>query len=703
MISNVTTDTQLISGNEIIGLFDFYCSITRHSFRKAKIQQANDVSCRWDDVAAQLLTLAEQQSLLGTAVFLEADVRTKTATPFFVVSPHAFLLVRTVKSSGAWDTSDASGAELLVEVEDQHAFQAFALRLQPSNQQKASSIFWMLRQQVGRNKRVVFEAVFATFMISVIGLAAAMYTMQVYDRVVSSSGFSTLTVLTIGVVIAILFEFVLKQTRAFLVGHTAKKIDLEVGNEIFERALDIRLDSRPKTVGTFAGQIRQFDAVRNFLTSSTIFVLADVPLGLLFIFVIFTIAGPVALVPLIMVPAAILVGLSFRGPIERLTERQMRESNIKNGLVIEAIDGIETLKSVGSEWTASKKYRDLSDQISESEIELKILSAKATNMTQVVQQLNFVGIIALGAYFINVGELTIGGLIACSIIAGRALSPLAQIPQLIAQWKQIKIALDALDEVLKRPCDNDDIHKKLLPGRCLGKITFDNMQFAYGDQSPVLSLDGIEVQEGEKIAVVGPIGSGKSTLLKIIAGLYQPTAGKLKIDDVDVAKIHSDYLHENIIYLPQDVRLFNGSLRENLTLGVGNIVDEKIIEAAKKTNLDKVISAHPDGLDLPISEGGLGLSGGQRQLVGLTRLVLMKPKVVLLDEPTASMDAQTEARVIDVLFSVFSEDVTIIVVTHKTALLPKVGRIMVIDKGGVILDGSSREILDKLSRRQGGA
>ena len=703
MTNNLAPDAPRISGDELIGLFDFYCAITRQPFRKAKIQNVSEASGGWDDVAAQLLQVAEHQSLFGTAVFLETDARSKTTAPFFVLSQHAFLLVRAVKSSGAWEASDASGAELRVEVEDQHAFEAFSLRLKPSGQQKVTSIFGMLRQQVERNKRVVFEAVFATFMISVIGLAAAMYTMQVYDRVVSSNGFSTLTVLTIGVVIAILFEFVLKQTRAFIVGHTAKKIDLEVGNEIFERALDIRLDSRPKTVGTFAGQIRQFDAVRNFLTSSTIFVLADVPLGLLFIFVIYTIAGPVALVPLIMVPAAVLLGLSFRRPIERLTEQQMRESNIKNGLVIEAIDGIETLKSVGSEWVASKKYRDLSDQISESEIELKILSAKATNMTQVVQQLNFVGIIAVGAYFINVGELTIGGLIACSIIAGRALSPLAQIPQLIAQWKQIKIALDALDEVLKRPCDNDDIHKKLLPGRCRGKITFENMQFAYQDQNPVLGLDGIEFQEGEKVAVVGPIGSGKSTLLKIIAGLYQPTAGKLKIDDVDAAKIHSDYLHENIIYLPQDVRLFNGALRDNLTLGVGNITDEKIIEAAKKTNLDKVISSHPDGLDLPISEGGLGLSGGQRQLVGLTRLVLMNPKVVLLDEPTASMDAQTEARVIDVLFNVFSQDVTIIVVTHKTSVLPKVGRIMVIDKGGVVLDGSSREILDKLSKRQEGA
>lgn len=701
MTSGDSSGASGILGAELVSLFEYYCSVMRHPFRQAKVQAVEDSSCGWNDVASQLLLVAEQQNLIGTARHLESEDVNMTVTPFFVVADNSVLIVNVVKSNGTWIAYDCTGEETSIELDKQTVFEAFSLRLTSSNSHNTSSIFSMLRRQVERNKRIVFEAVFATFMISVIGLAAAMYTMQVYDRVVSANGFSTLWVLTIGVLIAILFEFVLKQARAFIVGHTAKNIDLHVGNEIFERALDIRLDSRPKTVGTFAGQIRQFDSVRNFLTSSTLFVLADVPFGLFFIFVIFTIAGPVALVPLVMVPAAIILGLSFRQPIERLTEQHMRESNIKNGMVIEAIDGIETLKSVGSEWVASKKYQELSDQISESEIKLKILSAKATNMTQVIQQCNYVGIIAVGAYFISMGDLTVGGLIACSIIAGRALSPLAQIPQLLTQWKQIKIALDALDNVLERPSDNGDIQRKLLPAKCRGKITFENTQFAYDDDNPVLNINGVEFSEGEKIAIVGPIGSGKSTLLKIIAGLYQPSFGKLKIDDIDASKIYPDYLHENIIYLPQDVRLFNGSLRENLILGVGNVTDEKIIEAAKKTGLDSIINGHPEGLDLTISEGGLGLSGGQRQLVGLTRLILMSPKVVLLDEPTASMDGHTEAKVIEVLFNVFPKDVSIIVVTHKTALLPKVKRIVVLDKGSVVLDGSSREILAKLSKQQG--
>ena len=700
MTDRTFNGTSSILGAELISLFEYYCSVKRHPFRYAKVQSVEDSSNGWSAVAAQLLLVAEQQNLIGTARHLESENITMAATPFFVVAENYVLIVNVVKSCGAWVALDSAGSEISIELDDQNIFEAFSLRLKSSNSYDASSIFGMLRRQVKRNKRIIFEAVFATFMISVIGLSAAMYTMQVYDRVVSANGFSTLWVLTAGVIIAILFEFVLKQTRAFIVGHTAKNIDLQVGNEIFERALDIRLDSRPPTVGTFAGQIRQFDAVRNFLTSSTLFVLADVPFGLFFIFVIYTIAGPVALVPLVMVPAAILLGLSFQKPIERLTEKHMRESNIKNGMVIEAIDGIETLKSLGSEWVASKKYQELSGQISESEIELKILSAKATNLTQVIQQCNYVGIVAVGAYLISMGDLTVGGLIACTIIAGRALAPLAQIPQLLTQWKQIKIALNALDNVLERPSDNGGVQRKLLPSKCRGKITFENTQFAYDGGNPVLNIDGIEFHEGEKIAIVGPIGSGKSTLLKIIAGLYQPSSGALKLDGIDVAKIYPDYLRENIIYLPQDIRLFNGSLRENLILGVGNVTDEKIMEAAQKTGLDSIVNAHSEGLDLNISEGGLGLSGGQRQIVGLTRLILMSPKVILLDEPTASMDGHTESRVIDVLFNVFAKDVSVIVVTHKTALLPRVQRIVVLDKGSVVLDGSSQEILAKLSKRQ---
>ena len=681
-------------------IFELYCSITKHPFRKSRVKMTPIVVKGWADVASALIDLSQQQNYRGRINYIQLSDVGALSVPFFVVSQKDLLIVYSIGSDGGWNAYAKDASELFIRPEDQMNYQAFSLKLKPVLPFDSNSVFDMLYQQLGNNKRVIFEAVFATFMIGILSLAAAMYTMQVYDRVVSANGLSTLLVLTVGVIIAIIFEFFLKQSRAFLVDHTAKNIDLNIGSELFDRALDIRLDSRPKTIGTFAGQLRQFDYVKSFLTSSTLFVLADIPFAFFFIFIIFIIAGPVAFVPLAMVPLAVLVGLSFQKPIEKLVEKHLHESNIKNGLLIESIDGIETLKSVGSEWVASKKYQDLSSRISESDVELRLLSAKATNITQVIQQFNFVGIIALGAYLINVGELTIGGLIACSIIAGRALAPLAQIPSLLSQWKQVKISLNALTAILSLPCDGGDLQGKLLPAQCEGKIVLEDVEFSYDEGSPILAIPFLDLSPGEKIAFIGPIGSGKSTLMKIIAGLFEPTKGQVKIDGIGASNISTGYIHENITYLPQDIRLFNGSLRENLVLGSGYVLDEKILDAARKTGLDAVINSHPKGLDLLISEGGLGLSVGQRQLVGLTRLLLMSPKVILLDEPTASMDGHTEAKVIDVIFNLFPSEVSIFVVTHKTAILPKVDRIVVLDKGGIMLDGSAQDILDKLSSRK---
>ena len=564
------------------------------------------------------------------------------------------------------------------------------------------SAFDLFAGQIFANRRVILETVFTTLVISFVGLITAMYTMQVYDRVVPTKGFSTLWVLTIGVAIAIVFEFTLKQARAHMVDYAAREIDLTLANTFFSRALDIRLDARPPTIGTFSSQVRHFESVRNFMTSSTLFVLADLPFSLVFIFVIFLIAGPVALVPMVTIPVAICVGLLFRSPIEKATSAHMSESSVKNGLMIEAIDGIETLKSLGSEWVAVKKFNALNNDISKSEIRLRLLSTKATNLTQVVQQCNYVGLIATGAYLITTGSLSMGGLIACSIISGRALSPLAQIPGLLVQWKQAKIALDGLTQIMAMPTDHADNTRQVIPGQCLGGLRADELQFSYNHETNAIDIQSLKIEPGERVAIVGPVGSGKSTLLKLLSGLYKPAHGQICLDNVDMGVTAPEYLREKVIYLPQDVRLFNGTLRENLLLGVGHTSDEKILTAARKTGLEEAIKAHPRGLDLEISEGGRGLSGGQRQLVGLTRLLLMTPSVVLLDEPTASMDAGSENRAIDAILNAFEDNTSIVFVTHKTALLPKVSRIIVIDKGHVVLDGDSKEIMAKLYQQQGG-
>ncbi|WP_299731049.1 ATP-binding cassette domain-containing protein [uncultured Endozoicomonas sp.] len=632
-------------------------------------------------------------------VIYEGDLLT-TEAPYIVFSDSTGYLVTGVKSNGSWIIEDMDGevhpelAGVLKEVGVVvHFLDTEDLSIIPPGSISAHDLF---KEQVLANRRVLLEAVFTTLTICILGLITAMYTMQVYDRVVPSKGYSTLWVLTVGVAFTIVFEFLLKQARAFMVDHAAKKIDLNLGSTFFARALDIRLDARPATVGTFASQIRHFESVRGFMTSSTLFVLADLPFALIFIFVIFLIAGPVALVPMFTIPLAITVGLLFRKPIEKASSTHMEESNVKNGLMIEAIDGIETLKSVGSEWVASKKFERLNKTIAKSELHLRLLSTKATNLTQLIQQCNYIGLISVGAYLITTGALTMGGLIACSIISGRALSPLAQIPSLIVQWKQAKIALDALTNILNLPTDHVEGVRKIIPGFCHGDIKAQGLGFTYNQETQAINIPELIIPGGQRLAIVGPVGSGKSTLLKVLSGLYKPSAGLVCLDGMDMSFIAPEFLREQVVYLPQDVRLFNGTLRENLLLGVGHTSDERILDASRKTGLDTVISGSSKGLDLTISEGGKGLSGGQRQLVGLTRVLLMTPSVILLDEPTASMDSNTEKKAINAILSGFPPETSIIFVTHKTALLPKVDRIVVIDKGQVVLDGDSQTIMAEL-------
>lgn len=549
---------------------------------------------------------------------------------------------------------------------------------------------------VSRYRKLFLEAALATFIVSAVGLVSSLYSMQVYDRVIPSRGYSTLLVLTVGVLLAIGMEFLLKMVRARIVDKACKAIDQELSSVFFDKALAIRLDCRPRTVGTFASQIRHFESVRNFLTSSSLFIWADTPFALLFIGVIALLAGPVALVPLLMLVLAVVAGLMVTKPIEKLTELNMDESNRKNGVLIEAIDGIESIKAAAAEWKLLERWRHLTSVIATSELRLRWLQLLSANLTQLLQQLSYVGLVAAGAYAVAKGELTMGGLIACTIISGRALAPVAQIPGLITQWKHAEMALKSLDSIMALPSDRETGTRLVIPERCQGLLKAEKAAFAYQAGRPAIDVTALSISPGDRVAVVGAIGSGKSTLIKLLSGLYRPSAGQFYLDGVDMTQLATEYVREHIGYLPQDVRLFQGTLRDNLTLGLPNPSDAHILRAAEWTGLDQVIRQHPKGLELEITEGGRGLSGGQRQLVGLTRMLLAQPRIMLLDEPTASMDAQTEARVIQHLFQEIAPNSVLVVVTHKTALLPLVNRIIVVDSGRIVLDGPRDQVLARL-------
>jgi ATP-binding cassette subfamily C protein LapB len=555
---------------------------------------------------------------------------------------------------------------------------------------------WFLHAILKR-RQVFIEAVVATFVVSMLGLGASFYSLQVYDRVIPTQAHATLLALTVGVAIAVIFEFVLKQVRSLMVDRGCKAIEEELSDVFFGRMLDIRMEARPRAVGTFAAQVRQFELVRNFMTSSTVFLIADLPFCFLFVAVIGIIGGLLATIPLLLLPLVLGSSAWLNWRIRRLTQRQLKDARNKNGLLVDVIDGIESIKAAGAEWKMMERWRQLTASASALELDTRFLSTTSAHLAQFLQQLSYVAIIGVGAWMVGSGQITMGALIACSILSNRALSPITQIATLVTQWQHAQEALKGLDEMMALPVEHPEGVKAIIPSTCAGAIRLDDAGFSFNSKLAALQPLKLSFGAGERVAIIGPVGSGKSTLIRLLSGLYRPSEGKAFLDGIDMALLAPEFLHEQIAYLPQDVRLLRGTLRENLALGLAPPADSELLRAAELTGLDRVIAAHPLGMDLPIFEGGRGLSGGQRQLVGLTRLLIANPKVLLLDEPTAAMDGDLEARVMQEVFSSLPKATTMIVITHKASLLRLVDRVIVMDQGRVVLDGPRGDILARLT------
>jgi len=544
-------------------------------------------------------------------------------------------------------------------------------------------------------KKIFIEVAFGTLVLNIVSLAISLYSMQVYDRVIPSYGTSTLWVLTVGVILAMIIEFTIKESRSFMIDQIYKDIDLELSNLFFSKAINVRMDKRPNTIGTFAAQVRLYESVRAFMTSTTLFLIADIPFAFLFIGVIALISGKIALVPLFLFPIAIGMGLFFTRSIEKLTSQSLIESTLKNGLLIESIDGIESIKSNQAQELFIRKWNEFSRQIAESDLKLKSHNTISAGLSQFVQQLSYVLMVAVGVYEIIDGNLSMGGLLAATIISQRALSPVVQTVSIITQWEHSKLALRGLDAILSLP--GDDIEscagKYVSPQKCIGELSVENISFAYKDKV-VVRIANLTITKGEKIAVVGSIGSGKSTLLRLLSGLYRPDDGRVFLDGIDYSNLNPVFARKNVYYMPQDMRLFNATLRENLILGLDKDPgDDFILECAKKTTLFEAIKSHPQGLGMVINEGGYGMSGGQRQLAGITRVLIGKDaNVILLDEPGTALDSISEESAIKAIFEQFS-DKTIVFATHKKQLLKYADRVVVMHNGSIVLDGHRDEVL----------
>ncbi len=548
-----------------------------------------------------------------------------------------------------------------------------------------------------RFKGLFGEAAVASVLINVMALLTSLFSMQVFDRVLPNHATSTLWVLFAGLAVAIGFEALLRTVRARVTDAAGKRMELELSQIFFEKAMDIRMDARPRTVGTFASQVKDFDVVKSFLTSTTLFVLADAPFALLFLGVIALLGGWVVVVPMLMLPLVLLVAWWVQKPLGELTELHSRESSIKTGMLIEAIDGAESIKAAGGRDGFAKRWAELSALVGEVGLRTRHYSNLASTLGNALQQLAYAGTVVAGVYQVAGGNMTQGAIVACSILVGRVLSPMSQLTGLAVSWHHAKAALRGLDDLMSRPNDGESSLIAVRLDNVKPALRLESVKHTY-DQNGVTAMDvpAVEIAPGEKVGIIGPSGSGKSTLLKLLSGLYKPAQGRVFLSGVDLHLMEPAQVRDTIAYLPQDVRLFNGSLRDNLVMGMEHMSDSDVMEMCEVTGLTGLVQSHPRGVALEISEGGRGLSGGQRQLVGLTRTLSTQAPVLLMDEPTASLDPQNELRLINRLKTFFKAEQTVVMVTHKPALLALVDRIIVVDRGCVIADGPKEKILQTM-------
>lgn len=560
--------------------------------------------------------------------------------------------------------------------------------------------FWKV---IWRFRSYYYQVILASFIINFLTLVSSLYVMNVYDRVIPNQTYETLWALTIGVLVAIGFEFVARMIRAYLTDVAGKKADLIISSALCRRVMALRLIDKPTSSGSYANNLREFESIRDFMTSTSLLVLVDMPFLFLFIFVIYLVGGILAAVPLFIIILVILVSLVVQPKLSARMNESMKESSQRQGLIVEALDGIETLKANNALNWVQQRWDSYTAKISASQIKAKNLSNFVTNFAAKMQQVNTVFLVLIGAYMVNAesesSRITIGAIIASVILSGRALSPVGQIASLALRFQQSKLALKGLDEIIARPIEWDSARQYITLKQVQGKLEFRDVSFQYNEDIPdALSGLNLTIRAGEKVGILGKVGSGKSTLLKLASGLYEPHQGGISLDDVDIRQLDPNFLRSQVALLGQSERLFFGTLRENLDMArMDNLANDRVfLNALHRFSLLSLVQRHPKGLDMMLGENGLGLSGGQKQLVALARMTIKDPRVVLLDEPTSNLDQGSENMVINAL-SGWLGNRTLLVITHRPQVLKLVDRIIVVDNGKVVMDGARDEVLARLN------
>jgi len=554
--------------------------------------------------------------------------------------------------------------------------------------------FWTV---IKRSRHLYGEVILASFLTNLFALATPLFIMNVYDRVVPNQALNTLWVLASGVTLVMLFDLLMKSLRGYFLDIAGKRADILLSSATFEQVLNMRMQEHPARVGSFASQLQEFDQFREFFTSTTLMTLIDLPFILLFIGLIFIIAGPLGFIPLLMLPLVLSISYLAQRKLAPVIGDIFSESARKTAMLIETLNSLEAIKAIRAESTMQSRWEQHQSNLAQLGLKARLWSLTTLNLVQTVQQGATVILVIAGVYAISRGDLTVGGLIACTILTGRSLAPMAQIATIMTRYQHARAAYSSIDTIMQLPGERDFKHQFLERRQLDTNVEFKNVSFTYPGQSlPALKNIHFRIASGERVAIIGPTGSGKSTLQRLIAKLYLPTEGNLLIGNTDIHQIDPSDLRKRMSYLPQEPTLLAGSVRENIRLGFPTATDEALLEAAAFGGIRSYFDQHPQGFDFQVGERGAFLSGGQRQGIALARAMLNQAELLLLDEPSNAMDQQMEQQLIDRL-SRYANNRTLVLVTHRINLLQLVDRVIILNDGRIAADGTKNEILNQLS------
>lgn len=550
--------------------------------------------------------------------------------------------------------------------------------------------FWRV---IGEIKGQYLKVILASVIVNLLAVAAPLFTLNVYDRVLPNSAFSTLWVLAVGMALVLIFDLVFRALRGAIIDSTGRWADVKLASSIFEHVLHMKMSDKPLRSGEFANRLREFETVREFFSSATILAIIDILFIALFIFVIHTVGGPLAYIPAVAVVLVLLFGIIIQPLMMRNVRAVQEEAAEKHGVLIEAIHGLDTIKALNAEKVFLKRWQALVAKTARSTEKVRGFSLNMINFTMMVQQAVTVSLIIMGTYLFDAGTISMGGIIATVMLASRAIAPLGSVAGTLSRLQQSLISLKNLNDIMSTELENSEASYELSRKIENGSITFSSVSFAYPNTTaPALIDTSFRINSGERIGIIGKVGAGKSTLAQLIAGLYEPSDGSVSVDGINLSQIHTTDLRDALGYVQQDVVLFSGTVRDNIAFGRPFVSDEDIVRAAKISGAESFIDHHPLGYGMPVGEGGRFLSGGQRQFIALARAIIRDPAIYLLDEPTSAMDIASEKLFMTQL-DMATEGKTLIISTHRQSLLSLVDKIMLVENGRLLAYGPKDQVL----------